>query len=420
MAINAAVNLQHLLPRAVLRHEVRQIESVDAFRALRQAWCALAAEAEDRPGCMTFEYCDLAASRVLVKGGVVSVAMVVRNRELLALWPVSIVRKGPLRIAKALTCGSGEEYGGPLVKAGADSAVYANAVAAMMQVRADVLEIPFVREGSPLQMALESAPQSWVLARVPARWRSLPGYSISLREFPQWGDFVRTLPKSLRASLRRRRRRLEGRGHVEFGWCKTAGDAASVLTWLFDNKRRWAESRGMRTPYLMDDQVRDFFIALAHRTDLSTNPLVPFLKVDGVPVAAAVTLVGSRSVEGFITTYDEAYSPCSVGNLLTEFQVCWAHANGRDFDLRVFYAEYKATWANRQTQHRTRMIFLRMRGRLAEFSLLSAQFARLKRRLSKAAVSLLQGWRPDNTARQPSARKGPPTGKRLTQRDRPA
>src|SRR6202022_1373907 len=154
-----------------------------------------------------------------------------------------------------------------------------------------------------------------------------PGYWISLREFARWEDFMQTLPKSLRTNLRYRRKRLEARGHVEFGWCKSPSDAASVLTWLFDNKRRWAERRGLKTPYLMDHQVRDFFIALAHRIDLSTNPLVAFVKVDGVPVAAAVNLVGSRSVEGFITTYDEAFSTCSVGNLLTEFLVRWSHAN---------------------------------------------------------------------------------------------
>ena len=92
--------------------------------------------------------------------------------------------------------------------------------------------------------------------------------------------------KSLRDNLRKRHKRLEARGHVEFGWCKSTSDAASVLTWLFDNKRRWAESRGLSTPYLMDHQVREFFIALAHRTDLSTNPLVAFVKVDGVPMSA--------------------------------------------------------------------------------------------------------------------------------------
>lgn len=401
MAIDPALTIPHSLTKGDLRNEVRRIESVDALMALQQTWRELAAVAQDCPAYMTFEYGELAASQVLAKGGTIRVAMVFRNHELLALWPVSIARKGPLRVAKALTCGSGEEYGGPLVKAGADSAadcnadcnfdrkVYAAAVAAIMQLDADVLEIPWVRDGSALQLALESVPQSWVHALLPARWRGLPSYSISLREFAQWDDFTRTLPKSLRTSLRYRRKRLEARGRVAFGWCKSPGDAASVLTWLFDNKRRWAERRGLRTPYLMDHQVRDFFIALAQRIDLSTNPLVAFVKVDGVPVAASVNLVGSHSVEGFIITYDEAFSTCSVGNLLNEFQIWWAHASGRDFDFRVLYSEHKATWANCLTRYQTRMVFLRSWGRLAEFSLLTAQGGRVKRKLRKLVQAIV-------------------------------
>jgi CelD/BcsL family acetyltransferase involved in cellulose biosynthesis len=399
MAINATVALPHPLTKGDLRQEMHHIESVDALMALRQAWRELAAVAQECPACMTFEYGELAASQVLTQGGAISVAMVFRNHELLALWPVSIVRKGLLRIARALTCGSGEEYGGPLVKAEvqADGAancnasrnLYAAAVAAIMRIDADVLEIPWVRDGSALQRALESAPQSWVLARLPAQWRGLPGFSISLREFAQWDDFMRTLPKSLRTSLRYRRKRLEARGRVEFGWCKSPGDAASVLTWLFDNKRRWAERRGLKTPYLMDHQVRDFFIALAQRIDLSTNPLVAFLKVDDVPVAASVNLVGSRSVEGFIITYDEAFSQCSVGNLLNEFQIWWSYASGRDFDFRFLYSEHKASWANCQTRYQTRIVFLRLWGRLVEFPLLTAQGGRVKRKLIQT-ISLIR------------------------------
>jgi CelD/BcsL family acetyltransferase involved in cellulose biosynthesis len=172
---------------------------------------------------------------------------------------------------------------------------------------------------------------------------------------------------------------------VEFGWCKSVNEAASVLTWLFDNKRHWAESRGFKTPYLMDYQVRDYFIALADRLNLSTNPLVVFAKVDGVPIAAALNMVGSRSVESLMTTYDEAYRPYSVGNLLTEYQIKWSHAHGRDFDLRVFYGEYKATWANRQGRFQTRVVFPRARGRLAEFALLGSQAVRAKRKLSNIA-----------------------------------
>ncbi|MFT0170797.1 GNAT family N-acetyltransferase [Paraburkholderia mimosarum] len=393
MPTAAAVEWTSRSTKAAHTSEVREIESLSALASLREVWRALAAGAEDCPGHMTFEYCELAASHALTDGESVSVAMVYGDGELLALWPVSIVRRGIVRIAKGLTCGTSEEYGQPLVRAGASRAVYAAAVKAIRRVDADVLQIPLVRHGSLLQEALEDVPRSWVLARVPARWRGLPGFSIVLRDVPRWDDFISTRSKALRGTLRNRHKRLEARGHVEFGWCRTIPDAVAVLSWLFRTKRRWAERRGVSVAYLKDDRVRDFFVALARRTDLSKVPLVAFVKVEGVTVAASVNLVGSRTVEGFVTTYDEAFAGCSVGALLAEFLVKWSHANGRDFDFRPLDAEYKASWANRRTWHETRVVMLRARGRLAEFSLLFGQLVRVRRKCAEYAMRLLEGMR---------------------------
>lgn len=133
--------------------------------------------------------------------------------------------------------------------------------------------------------------------------------------------------------------------------------------------------------------MRDFFIALAGQTDLSTVPLVAFVKVDGVPICASVNLVGPRTLEYWIFTYDEAYNRYSVGNLLTEFVARWAHANARDFDMRPLYNEYKTYWVNRETRHRTPVVMLTSRGRLREISLLLFQMSRVRRRLGKSVVS---------------------------------
>jgi CelD/BcsL family acetyltransferase involved in cellulose biosynthesis len=376
--------------KMALRQEVAVIETPEAFAALRRPWNVLAAAADDSSPCLTFEYCELAATHVIAAGGVLNVALVWRNDELLLLWPVSIVRKGVLRVAKALTCGSDEEYGGPLLKQSESPELYAAATAAVMQVNADLLEIGMVRMDSLLEKSLKLMPQSWVFPRLPARWRGLDGYSIRLREFPSYDDFMATLPKSLRSSLRYNRKRLEAKGALEIGWSRTAGDAESVLTWLFANKRKWAVNRGVDTPYLMDDQVRDFFIALAQRLDLPATPFVAFVKVEGAPVAASVNLVGSKSVEYFITTYEEAFSTYSVGALLVDFMVKWSHANGRDFDFRPLHGDYKARWANCQTWHEQRLIVLGARGRLAELPLLLAQVARVKRKLLALIVERLQ------------------------------
>lgn len=392
------------------RHEVRLIADLSGFGALRQEWDNLAAAADNGSFCLAYPYCELAAELALAKGAHVAVAMVYESRELRALWPIAISRHGPLRIARPLGCGSGEEYGAPLVHALAGSTVITEVLRAATGVRADILQIGFVRSDSALQEAMATFRHSWLQPFVPKRLRYVPGYSINLGEFARWEDFSATLSKSLRADLRCHLRRLSAKGQPEFGWCKTADDAEAVLTWLFTTKRRWAISRGLSTKYLMNEEVRDFFLALARRIDLSTTPLVTFLKLDGRPVAASVNLVSPHFFEGFILTYDESLSECSPGSLLQEFCVKWSHANGRNFDFRPLYSAYKARWANHETLHDTHTLFLTARGRLSEFALLAAYAARALRGVRKVIAKAMDSRTSlVNRSRGQAATRGPRT-----------
>lgn len=375
------------------RYSIHIVKALDTFRTLRLEWEQLESASEVHSPCLTYRYCELAAAWALAAGELVVVAKVYDDGHLLAIWPFAVKRSGMLRIANVLTCGNHEEYGGPLFRGMPSTPVVAECVRAVMRIPADVLEIPFLQDGSLLQEALQSAPQSWVMRLLPRRLSVVPGYSVTLREFSEWDEYAHTRSQSLRRNLRRYRKGLNSIGRTEFGWCTTLDDAVAVLNWLFENKRRWAMARGLNTKYLMDDKVRDFFIALAGQTDLATVPLVAFVKVDGVPICASINLVGPRTLEYWIFTYDEAYNHYSVGNQLTEFVARWAHANGRDFDMRLMYNEYKTYWVNRETRHRTRVVILGFRGRLREIPLLIFQVSRVRRRLGKELLAALAGTR---------------------------
>lgn len=371
-----------------LQHDVKTVADLDAFRDMRHEWDGLIAVARNYSYCITYSYCELAASGVFSAGGIVEVIRVYDERGLCALWPVAIQRKGLFRVAKALSCGADEEYGGPLVRDETSAELFTLLARATAEFHADILQVRFVMSNGMLHQALESRPQSWFLPIVPKGLRDdVPGYSISFREYSAWDDFAATRSKSLFSDSRRNLKRLNAKGQTEFGWCKTAEDAEAVLTWLFDNKRHWAVSRQFHTKYLMGNEVRDFFIELARRADLLTTPLVTFLKLDGVPVAASVNLVGASHFEGFITTYDETLAACTPGSLMHEFCMKWAHANGRDFDFRPIYTPYKARWASRETRHSTQTIFLTLRGRLAELALLAGYWVRVKGRLRESLAA---------------------------------
>jgi CelD/BcsL family acetyltransferase involved in cellulose biosynthesis len=371
-----------------LRHEIQTFTDQEAFIEFRHEWEALTATAHAYSSCLTYDYCNLAATSLFQAGGKVQVIKLYDSKGLCALWPLAIHREGPIRIAKALTCGAHEEYGGPLIRANVNpQELFTHLARATKQLKADVLKVRFVEVTSPLHNALSSQPQSWLLPLVPKGLRdNVPGYSIAMREYATWKDFTAARPK-LFTNSRRYQKRLNTHGTAEISWCKTKEDAEAVITWLFANKRRWAESRDLHTQYLKEDHIRDFFIKLAQRTDLTTTPLVTYTKLNGAPIAAMVNLIGPKTFEGYFTTYDEAYADCSPGNLMHEFCMKWAHENGRDFDFRPIHSAYKARWANRETQYSTLTIFLTLRGRLAELNLISGYMARVMGRLRASIKS---------------------------------
>ncbi|WP_051391208.1 GNAT family N-acetyltransferase [Paraburkholderia mimosarum] len=371
-----------------IHHVIRVCRSAADFARLRPAWDALAASC---PPGLDFTYCEVAAARAFALGATVSVALVNDGAVLVALCPVMIVRRGAYRVARALGCGNDQEYAGPIVADPGDVGLYSAALEALSGVGADVLEMVFVERDSPLATALAHVPQSWVTRAIPERWRRVDSYSIGLSAFPSYDAFIATRPESLRGSLRRRARRLADHGAVQYGWCQDADDAHEVLTWLFANKRRWAIARGFGTAFLMDDRVRDFFIDVAGRIDLVATPLVFFVKLNGKPVAASVNLVGPRCIEYFITTYDESYAAFSVGNLLVDSIVRWAHESRRDVDFRPFFSTYKERWASRKSWYESHFVILTLRGRLVELPLAAQQLRRVVRKLIALADDRLFG-----------------------------
>jgi hypothetical protein len=83
--------------------EVRRIPDLECFRRLRAEWERLAAEVEDWLLCRTYAYCELAAERAFADGDAIEIASVHLCADLLALWPLAISRKGPIRIGRGLT-----------------------------------------------------------------------------------------------------------------------------------------------------------------------------------------------------------------------------------------------------------------------------------------------------------------------------
>lgn len=384
MALQLSANLAFAAEPRRFSHEIVTTRTVAELATLRGLWAELENNSDDSSLCDGYDYCELAASNAYARQQSVEVVLVREEGELIALWPFAIERRGLLRLARRLTSGMREEYGKPLVRRGAGEGKWAAIVAALMHVNADALEVHWLQEGSPLCAALDAAPQTRLLRLLPQRTRGYPGFTVELRGTPTFEAFEKSaLSSSFRQALRRYRRRLEQRGKVEFGCCDTPQQTAALLSWIFAQKRAWANARGIRNDALNDDRVLGFYCELAARLDLSKRPLVAFTKVDGEPVAASLSVIGSQTLEFAVTTYDPAFSEYSVGSLHMYDLLRWTHARGLDYDIHPVHADYKERWATRRTWHETRLVVLTLRGRLFEYTHLRAFAERVSGKLKR-------------------------------------
>lgn len=369
-------------------HTFVTARNAEQLGALRAQWLALAGDSADGSLCDGYEYCALAASKLFARGQAVEVLLLHEHGNLVALWPFAIERRGPLRIARRLSSGLHEEYGRPLIRRGAGEHVWLALAAALRQLSADIVEIQWVCDGSALSSALDTLPKTQLRRILPARTRGYPGYWISLRDTPTFDAFEKqALSSKLRESLRRNRRRLErhgnGHGNVEFRYCDDRDETVQLIEWIFEKKRAWASARGIDNEALDNDRTMAFFCELAGRLDLTTQPLVAVTKLNGTPVAASLNTVGSRMIEGGITTYDPAYGEYGVGTLHLYDLLRWAHARKLDFDFHPVHSDYKERWATHRTWHETQFVVLTLRGRLFEFKHLRTFAARVHARLRR-------------------------------------
>jgi CelD/BcsL family acetyltransferase involved in cellulose biosynthesis len=387
MATQLLTDLAPAAQTARFTHEIVSVDSMDGFSALRGVWRTLVDHAENASLCDGYEYCELAASIAFEQHRIVNVVLIRDALGLVVLWPFVIEQRGLLRIARRLTCGAREEYGLPLIRRDAGDDVWPSIMVALRRVAADVLEVHWVTDGTKLQAALDAAPQPNFSRLMPRHKRGHPGYAIDMLGFPNFDEFERTaISSQTRQALRRRRRQLEKNGCVESGCCETAEETMQILKWIIEQKRAWADARGIKSEYLADERLIHFYARLVKELDLSKTPLVAFTKVGGVTVAASLNMVGAKTMEGQINTYDPAFSEYSVGSLHLYDLIKWAYLHGLDYDFRPVRVEHKERWATRHTWHETRMIYLTARGRLLELALLREYADRATRKLARETL----------------------------------
>ncbi|MBJ6763895.1 GNAT family N-acetyltransferase [Myxococcaceae bacterium JPH2] len=210
----------------------------------------------------------------------------------------------------------------------------------------DVLRLTDVPDGGGGFRLLDAARRSGLHV---GEWASLHSPYIPLpakREV-----YFEGLPAKFKANCRRRRRKLEEKGHVTFEVVTGGLELDGALEQGFALEQSgWKGTRG--TAMAQDPRTRGFYTELARDASFRGQLRLYFLKLDGKPVAFHFGLQHDGRYFLLKPGYDERLGDCSPGQLLMEDVVGACMDQGlREFDFLGPDMTWKRDWTDKVRRH---------------------------------------------------------------------
>jgi CelD/BcsL family acetyltransferase involved in cellulose biosynthesis len=208
-----------------------------------------------------------------------------------------------------------------------------------------------------------------------------------------WDAYQATLTNRFRQNLRNRVKRLKAMGTVTF---EIVDEPAAALVALGQGlaleASGWKAENG--TAILLDPTLESYYRRVAAVAAAHGWLRLFFLKVDERPVAFAMRLLYENRVYCIKIGNDPEFKPYSVGQLLCQEMLRWAHEQGvREYDFMGERNRQKLDWARDVREHVTLYAHnSRLLSRLHRLQRFTARRI-LKRVLPERSVAALRALR---------------------------
>lgn len=320
------------------------LEGMDDFVALENSWDELARSVEGVHYTQTFQWARLGwEMKTPAVGDALFCATVWSGERLVAIWPFQRTRLGISWRLEPLGCGMHEEYGDPLIASDVDALNVCAELLALLECKADLIEIPFVRCGGPMQAVLAKAGALSVV-------RPLTAYVLE-KKADHFDAVLKTYSANFRAGLKQKRKRLQKLGRLEFDLPEDDRICRETIEWVLAEKRQWLKRQHKQNPWLGSDETQRFFNAAAmNRSEFGRAGFFR-LTLNGKPIAAFITSIDHTRVEMLVTSFSHEYGRFSPGMLIIEDVARWCFERNLDFDMRPLHMDYKVRWANGTVDH---------------------------------------------------------------------
>lgn len=319
--------------------EFALVTNLEELHALEPEWKALWAQAREPYLSQSYAWCLtgwLTTARRRQRK--LSVVIGRQNGRVVLIWPMAVRRRG--LIYEAIGLGSeSTEYNGLLVSTEIDEG--AAVARALRFVRhnggCDIVTVPFARHDGAGFRALISGAWGRLTHQLPAPF---------VRFSPEgWDGYWTSRSANLRAGLARRRRRLAERGEVVTRWIEDDAEFAKLVDWSLAHKTAWMKRHNFENDFLQTAEYRRFLLAMRSQRQEGAGLVMFALFVDDTPLAVKIGCVDGTRYEGFITTYDEAWSTFSPGQIILADCLSYCCARGLVYDFRIGEEGYKKSWA---------------------------------------------------------------------------
>lgn len=280
-------------------------------------------------GLLAIEHATPPAARL-------SVITAWRAGVMVGIWPLWLVPDYGFAIARHISGGSNEEYGGPLAENGDVLLAMLNAA----RREADALHLCNLPADSACAKLLHGV----TTHRTPILSPVMRcGQSANL------AGWLAGKSDKFRQNMRREARSLNLLGAI----CVAQVDHAKIdefVEWLFDTKSAWVSAKGITRSWVTQTSARNFYKSALKQNGEFVRGYA--IKLNEAYIAGSISLHGA-AVEYFIATHDPAYTAYAPGNILRLHVTEQAISEGLDLDLRISHEEFKLRWMDEMEQRVT-------------------------------------------------------------------
>lgn len=311
---------------------------------LRDAWLDLLEDSPSASIVRSHSWCRSGFENISrYRNGKFCALLVKDKNTLVGLWPFVVFRKGLYAEAVPLAGGGCEEYGGPLIRSGADVDAVSDIFVSGLPKVGDYVPLYNLPQHHRVTRAVLGRSTTGTFDKVPAPY-------IDFSPYGNFDEYMASLSKALRSDAKYQAKRLDKIG-ATFQLLENTDEIRSTIEWIISQKRQWVIENGKNVAgpngrWLMSDESLRFFVDAANNKHDTGAVGIFAIKSQDQIIAAAICLIDKELVEYYITTYDPKWSVYSPGKVLVLKIAGWAFDSGRNFDFRMTAAAYKDSWAN--------------------------------------------------------------------------